>query len=294
MSPPDTTDEPPYRAYQNVVARRPVRKSRSGRGSIVARASTDGTAVTTMHADSPLRLIRPKFPGTTSGSVCVLTLGGGLVDGDEIDLDIEVEVGATLVVFTQSPTKVFRGFSRQSLSARVDGTLVLLPDPVAAFADARYEQRVDVALGANGGCVLLDGYTSGRPAYGDCWAMKSLDLRTTISHEGRTLLADALRFDSADGPIAERVGRFDAFATLVAVGRGAGPVASSILREAPAPPRAVLAVAVSALPRAQASELPGAIVRVAADRPAAALAAIRYRLRNLPDIDAVDTFGCRY
>lgn len=267
---------------------------RSGRGTLVARRSGGRTVLATARAESPLRFVRPTFPGTSSAAACLVTFGGGLVDGDEVDVDLEVEAGATLVVFTQSSTKVFRGSSRQSLRARVEGTLVFLPDPVAAFADARYTQRLDVALAGDGACVLLDGFTSGRAAFGERWAMSGLDLRTRVTHDGRPVVSDALRFDAADGPVAERAGRFDAFATLVAVGRGAAPVASAILREPVAPPAPDLVVAASPLPRAGALGLPGAVARVAAASPSRAMVAVRSRLRNLPDIDAVDPFGSRY
>jgi urease accessory protein len=223
-----------------------------------------------------------------------VTFGGGLVGGDEVDLDIEVERSATLVIFTQSSTKVFRGASRQALRAKVEGTLVLLPDPVSAFAGARYTQRVDVALGTDGGCIVLDGLTSGRAAFGDRWAMTALDLRTTIEHTDRRVVTDALRFDSADGPIADRAGRYEAFATLIAVGRSVEPVVNAIVRQPIAPPSSDLVVAASPLPRASALGVPGAIARVAATSPAAALVEVRSRLGNLPDIDAVDPFVSRH
>jgi urease accessory protein len=261
---------------------------------IVARVSGGRTVLAAARATSPLRLIAPTFPGTTAASVCVVTFGGGLVDGDEIELELVVEAGATLVAFTQSSTKVFRGSAQQRISAKVDGTLVFLPDPVAAFAQAHYRQRVDVALGKDGACVLLDGFTSGRAAYGERWAMTALDLRTTVTYDGRAVVTDALRFDASDGPIAQRGGRFDAFMTLLAVGRAVEPVAATIHRQAIAPPSEDLVVAASALPRAQSLGLPGAVARVAAATPERALAAVRARLRNLPDIDAVDPFVSRY
>jgi len=223
-----------------------------------------------------------------------VTFGGGLVGGDEVELDIDVEPSATLVVFTQSSTKVFRGSSCQILRANVEGTLVVLPDPVSAFAGARYTQRIDIALAPNGACVVLDGFTSGRAAFGDRWAMTALDFRTTVAHGGRTVLCDALRLDCADGSIADRTGRFDAFATVVAVGHKAHPVVNAIVGEPIAPPSNDLVVAASPLPRAEALGVPGAIARIAASSPAGALAEARSRLRNLADIDAVAPFVSRY
>ncbi len=267
---------------------------RSGRGALVARSVQGRTILATARAESPLKFVRPTFPGTSCAAVCLVTFGGGLVGGDAVDLDVEVESGATLVVFTQSSTKVFRGSSRQVLRAKVEGTLVMLPDPVSAFAGARYTQRIDVTLGQDGACVVLDGFTSGRAAFGDRWAMTALDFRTTIARGGQTVLCDALRLDSADGAIADRAGRFEAFATLVSVGRKAQPVTDAIIRDPIAPPSNELVVAASPLPRAESLGVPGAIVRIAASSPAEALAAARSRLRSLPDIDAVDPFGSRY
>ena len=271
------------------------RAARAGAGTIIARVADGRTVLAAVRADSPLRLLQPTFPGPSgAAAVCMVTFGGGLVDGDSIDLDLVVEPGATLVLFTQSSTKVFRGSSSQRLTAKVEGTLVFLPDPVSAFADAHYTQRVDVALGASGSCVLLDGFTSGRAAFGERWAMRALDLRTTITRAGDAIVTDALRLDTHDGSIAERMGRFDAFATLIAVGHAAAPVARAIHREPIAPPVADLVVAASPLPRARALDLPGAIARIAASSSANALRAVRARLRNLPDMDAVDPFASRY
>lgn len=247
-------------------------------GRIVARNVAGRTVLAEAHATSPLRFLQSDFR-TRSSAVCLVTFGGGLVDGDAIDTLIEVEPGATLCVFTQASTKVFRGSSRQSIRANVAGTLALLPDPVAAFKDASYTQRVDIALTGAGRCVVLDGFTSGRAAFGERWEMTKLDLRTTIRKGDRVLVNDALVLE---GAIAPRVDPYDAFATLIAVG-----VALDDAR--PAPPTPELAVATSPLVRAD-----GAIARIAAASPAAAIAAARARLRNLPDIDVVDPFESRH
>jgi urease accessory protein len=258
-------------------------RAMAGPGRVVARYASGRTVIAEAHATSPLRFVQARFPaGRGSAAICLVTFGGGLVDGDAIDTLIEVEEGATLLVFTQSTTKVFRGAASQSIRANVAGTLALLPDPVAAFKDASYTQRIDVELTPSGSCLVLDGFTSGRAAFGERWAMQSLDLRTTIKDDRRVVAVDALRLDQADGPIAARTGGYDAFLTLHSVrclAQGAPP----------APPTSDLAIATSPLARTD-----GAIVRIAASSPAAAIAAARSRLRNLPDIDIVDPFASRY
>lgn len=254
-----------------------------GEARIVARRVGDRTVLAVSRASSPVRFLKPTFPGATAAAVCVVTFGAGLVDGDAISLDVEVEHGATLVLFTQASTKVFRGHATQVLRADVRGTLVALPDPVAPFAGASYEQRVDVALhGDEAACVLLDGVTSGRPAYGDRWAFDRVDLRTTVRRDGRMLLRDALRLDGGDGSIARRMDRFEALATLVAVG---APAIAERIRGSDEVRREL---AVAATVR---EEL--AVARIAATSPEGALAAARSRLRNLPEMGVVDPFESR-
>jgi urease accessory protein len=199
-------------------------------------------------------------------------------------------------VFTQATTKAFRGSSRQNIRAEVHGTLVFLPDPVACFAGSRFRQRVDITLHGEGSAVTLDGFTSGRAAFGDRWAFDALDLATLVRRAGspqeaeRILVRDALRLDASDGPIAARLERFEAFATVLAIGPRVAPVVASILGES-----VVSEALVAAASPLAPSPLPcGAIVRIAATSPAGALEEARARLRNLTDIDVVDPFASRH
>lgn len=265
-----------------------------GRAAVVARQEGGRTELGRVHATSPLRFVRPTFPGSRAATVCLVTFGGGLVDGDTNDVDLRVEAGATLVVFTQAATKAFRGSSSQSIRAEVHGTLVLLPDPVACFAGSRFRQRVDITLHGEGSAVTLDGFTSGRAAFGERWAFDALDLATTVrdAADGRVLVRDALCLDRADGSIAARLDRFEAFATLLAVGPRVAPVTRGLL--APSVVTNEVVAAPSPLSDTCAPASPGAIVRVAATSPEHALAEARRRLRNLPDIDVVDPFASRH
>ena len=239
-------------------------------------------------ASSPLRFVRPTFPGSRAAAVCLVTFGGGLVDGDSVDVELVVEEGATLVVFTQSTTKAFRGRSRQTIRAEVRGTLVLLPDPVACFAEARYEQQIDIALHGEGSAVVLDGFTSGRAAFGERWAFTSLAMTTTIRADDRVLLRDAVHLDESDGPIAPRLDRFEAMATVLAIGPRVLPLIASIV-EPGSRARPDLVAAPSRLATCE-----GALARIAATSPSLALSEARVRLRNLPDIDVVDPFLSRH
>src|SRR5690349_4466504 len=91
-------------------------------------------------ARSPLRLLLPRNHGDAIWAY-QSSLGGGLVDGDDVTLRVRVGAGAAALVATQASTKVYRSprGCRQRVDAEVGdgGLLVLLPDPVVCYAGAR-------------------------------------------------------------------------------------------------------------------------------------------------------------
>ena len=203
-----------------------------------------------------------------------------MVGGDAIELDVEVGAEAALLLTTQGSTKVYRGASSQTMRASVDGLLVSVPEPIACFRDARYQQESSVSLGPSGTAVLVEGFTSGRAAHGDRWDFACLTLRTNLHREGRAILRDATSLDRDALPIAPRFGAMDAFFTIVADGPMVSPLLDGLLADRT--PEPALVVAASRLGNTGGNT--GAIVRVAARSPALAAEEVRRRLRNLSDI----------
>ena len=185
----------------------------------------------------------------------VVGYGGGLVAGDAAALSVRVAPGATAVLATQASTKVYHARARgqppaaaaggaeasspsvpspagrpaavSSLAASVGsgGLLAVLPDPVMAFADARFRQRQSVSLAPGGSLVLLDWCSSGRRARGEAWAFASYESRTEVLLQRAAggpacpLLVDALRLQrSAAAPLPERMGRAHVVGVLVLTG----------------------------------------------------------------------------
>ncbi|GAC98216.1 urease accessory protein UreD [Pseudozyma hubeiensis SY62] len=134
--------------------------------------------------------------GKVVNAMYVVGYGGGLVSGDSVELDVDVGMGCCLMVLTQGSTKVFktrvsrptRGVSTASFTSnrriaqgeevkiatrqnfrfliRPNSTLVLFPDPVTCFANARYDQiqRFDLRHPSTSSCIVLDWITPGRTA----------------------------------------------------------------------------------------------------------------------------------
>ena len=194
-----------------------------------------GSIVTEVRASSPLRLLTPSNHGHAAW-IYTSTYGGGLVDGDDIALDIHVGPDAVAFLSTQASTKVYRSprGTRGAVHAVVDpgGLLVSWPDPVVPFAGARYSQAQVVHLADGGGLVLVDVLTSGRYASGERWAFTEYRTRLEVRRAGRLLMHDATRLCASDGPLGARMGRFDAWGVVVVAGDALAAEAMRMAQEA--------------------------------------------------------------
>ena len=222
------------------------------------------TVLGTARAASPVRLLQPNNHGAAAW-VFLANLGGGLVDGDRLETRVHVEAEAMALLGTQASTKVYRsprGCS-QTMQARVDdgGTLVVVADPVVCFAGARYAQRIDVDLAPRGSLLLCDAYTCGRGARGERWAFDQYESRTEIRRDGARLFVDATRLHPGQGPIAARMGRFEAIVSLLAVGPALASVRDEILASCSSVPPSRTTLVCASPVRSD-----GAWVRVAAER----------------------------
>jgi len=183
------------------------------RGDLAFRRSGTGTAVETAFAESPLRFLTPRNHGTAAWAY-TSTLGGGLLGGDRLELQLSVGPGARAFVSSQGPTRVFRS-ARPATSttlARVEegGALMLFPDPTACFGGARYAQRTEVSLAPGSSLALWEVLSAGRERWG--FSRCESSLRVSPFLDERWLL------DPEHGPLDERMGRFGAIGTLLLVG----------------------------------------------------------------------------
>jgi urease accessory protein len=193
---------------------------------------TRGTVISHARATSPLRIFCPRvWPGTAW--VVTATLGGGLVGGDDIQLSVVVEAGASVLLTTQASTKVYRSarLTRQNLTAQVgdEAVLVVLPDPIMGFAGSKFEQRQQYELEARASLLAVDWLVSGRRASGEQWAFDRYASRFQIARAGRPIFYDHLRLSQMEGLVADRMRRFNCYLVAVATGPMLDGLASGIL-----------------------------------------------------------------
>jgi urease accessory protein len=149
-------------------------------------------------------------------SVTVLMLAGGLLDGDEMLIDVRVESGARLAVRTQAATQVHRGRSRQTLRAEVleEGCFSYLPRALVPHAGADHGSLTQVSLQPTSRVLLAEILSPGRVASGEVFAYTRVGLHLDVRC-GAILLA---RERSTTRPDAQlRAAQFGSFSHVASV-----------------------------------------------------------------------------
>lgn len=194
---------------------------RAGQARLEVEMVSGQSAVTSVSASSPMKVLTPVARGR---SVWAFTssFGGGLVAGDETQLEIKVGTGARCFLGTQSSTKIYRNPAARPCShatsavLAADSLLVFAPEPVQAFAESHYTQRQEFHLNDRASLVLLDWFTAGRAARGERWAFAHFNSRNDILINGQRVLVDPILLRSTG--LLKRMGRFDCLATLLLIG----------------------------------------------------------------------------
>jgi len=204
---------------------------REGKGHIVLSQAGDTSSqvLSTLSFRYPLKLISPRLHGQPCTSVFMMSYGGGLVSGDQIDLSVALENDTRLCLLTQGSTKIFKQrkvadrptlMTSQTLRVKIDrgALLALLPDPIQPFADSIYNQYQSFELHPDSSLLLLDWVNSGRPARGENWTLASYRSRNDIlvasdrGVQSRLVLRDTLILNTA---IANSMYPHECFATLI-------------------------------------------------------------------------------
>ncbi len=161
------------------------------------------TAIVRRSHVGPLCVQRPFYPeadGTCH--VYVLHPPGGVVGGDELELELVVGEGAQVLATTPAATKLYRS---SGATARVDnrievkrgGVLEWLPGETIAFGGSAARVSTSIALEPGGRFLGWEITCLGRPASGDEFVTGLLDQRTELFVGGAPLVLDRMLTDGA-------------------------------------------------------------------------------------------------
>ncbi|MEW9871365.1 urease accessory protein UreD [Arthrobacter sp. HS15c] len=149
-----------------------------------------------------LRVLRPHYLDD-SGQVCyvVVNPGGAYLGADLFLLDVEVEAGASLLLTTQSATKIYRtpgSFAEQRMTLRLGegARLELMPDQLIAYREASYRQNTHITVRPTSSLVMAEVITPGWSPDGASFRYEELRLRNEIRVESKDGGIDLLALDN--------------------------------------------------------------------------------------------------
>jgi urease accessory protein len=152
------------------------------------------TVLAEQRHQGPLRVQKPLYP--EGPGVCHTILvhpPGGLVEGDELQIDVEVGFNAHAVLSTPAATKWYKGVARrarQQVRVRLqDGAqLDYLPQENLFFRQARATNRLAVTLPATASALGWESAMLGRLGSGERWDEGELRLETALERPDGELL----------------------------------------------------------------------------------------------------------
>lgn len=159
-------------------------------------------------------------------------VSGGVLAGDRLRLDIDVEAGAVAQVTTTGATRLYRhrpGASDSEQQTNIcigdNGMLECLPDVLIPYMASRHTQRTAIRLGRGAILFWWEIIAAGRVAAGERFAFDRLAIHSAIDAGARPILRDDFVWDPAaryPGVLA-RMGQYSYLASLYAVRVGEPP-----------------------------------------------------------------------
>ncbi|SLM89065.1 urease accessory protein UreD [Brevibacterium yomogidense] len=166
----------------------------------------DRAIATDQYFQGALRVLRPHYLDE-SGQVTytIVNPGGGYLGGDVYDIDVEVAQDASLLLTTQSATKVYRtpeAAAHQRTVFRLGPRAVLenLPDQLIAYREAHYVQDTVVDMDASATFVTAEIITPGWAPDGTLFTYDEVRLRQEVRIDEVPVVLDSLivRPDAGD------------------------------------------------------------------------------------------------
>lgn len=195
-------------------------------------AQRDGSGATRVRArhDGPLRLLKTLYPeGDAIAHAVLVHPPGGLVGGDRLDIAIDVQAGAHLLVTTPAATRFYRsvaGEAAQCVRVRVGegARLEWLPQETLAYPGciARNEVRLALAPGASlFACEVLGlGLPAAGQPFDDGRLLQHLEIEGQWLDRGWLQAQDAALLDGPCGLAGHRVLGTLAYAQTQAIADG--------------------------------------------------------------------------
>src|SRR5258706_6192134 len=173
-----------------------------GAGALEVSRVAGQSAAVSYCSSSPLKILVPHSRGQSVWAY-LSSFGGGILGGDQVQVQITINEKARCFLTTQASTKIYRNGIERSCTQTLDATLgpqslfVLAPEVLQPFASGSYLQEQQFHLQTGAGLVLVDWFSAGRVARGERWAFRRFESRNKVFVDGEPVFIDSLLLDSS-------------------------------------------------------------------------------------------------
>jgi urease accessory protein len=178
--------------------------------------------------EGTLKITKPVYLDE-NGQACVYLMnpGGGYLDGDSYRMEVLLEEGAEVLLTTQSSTKVYKTphcpvLQETEMNLKKGSFLEYVPDPVIAYAHARFMQRTIVRMEQGASLVCAEVFTPGWAPDGSWFRYDLLQSRMDVYMEDQLVLYDHLKLEPDRGDM-QGLGYMEGFShlgSLIAIQEG--------------------------------------------------------------------------
>ena len=151
----------------------------------------------------------------------------GLLAGDRVNVKVEVESGARLLLTAPSANRIHtmtEGFAEvsQRFTVNAGGSLDVWPEYLIPQKDSAYRQKTRIEVEQGGTLLWTESIAPGRTAHGEVFAFRDLRIATDITHGARLLVRERYQLGNAHPAIAalRRVFPEGYYASIICIAPG--------------------------------------------------------------------------
>lgn len=137
----------------------------------------------------------------------LMQLGGGIVEGEKFEINVELKDDVRAIVTTQAASKVYKcensyeSFQETTIKLHENSILEYLTDPVILYKDANYRQENNIYMKKSSTLIYTDGITSGWSPDKKRFQYEKAKLKTNIYMDGEPVLLDNMLIDPREDDI---------------------------------------------------------------------------------------------
>ncbi|WP_341366951.1 urease accessory protein UreD [Yoonia sp. BS5-3] len=210
-----------YAAEIRTTDAEPLAPRAQGVLRLAAKRRDAQTVIADLRQEGSLKALFPQVRGHALDAV-FLNTAGGLTGGDRMQIDIQAQADAHVIVSSQAAERAYRAQPNQiaqsevRLQAAPGGRIDWLPQETILFDQAALNRRLEVRLAGDASALLVEPIIFGRAAMGE--TVETLHLRDQwrVWRDDELVFADAVRL----------IGKAQQMLRETAIGGGAAAMAT--------------------------------------------------------------------